>query len=180
MVEKILVPLDGSALAEKVLPFVCTMARNNNAEIILLRITEYPSDLYVGFDSCSFYDPEFLKTVADQKKAIQNDLIEYLERIASDLQKNGLHVNTEVCDGPVVDTILASVDRLSIDLIAITTIGDGGGNPWMMGSVADRVLRESSVQVFLVRPNQGDVTQIGTPKNVLVRPSTIETLNSHF
>jgi nucleotide-binding universal stress UspA family protein len=155
MYKKILVPLDGSALAEKVLPFVCSIARNNNAKIVLLRIAEYPYAMYTGWENYSSLDPEFNKNTSKQKKAICNDLAKYLERIASNLQADGLRVITEVCEGPVVDTILASVDRLCIDIIAMSTVGDGGGNPWMLGSVADRVLRESKVQIFLVRPNQG-------------------------
>jgi nucleotide-binding universal stress UspA family protein len=157
MYEKILVPLDGSKLAEEVLPIVCTMAKSNNTEIILLRIAEYPSDLYVRFDSYSFFDPEFTKKTAERKKAICDELTDYLDRIASNLQQDGLRVITEVCEGPVVDTILASIDHFGIDLIVMSTLGDGGGNPWMMGSVADRVLRKSNVQVILVRPNQGDL-----------------------
>jgi hypothetical protein len=39
----------------------------------------------------------------------------------------------------------------------MSTLGDGGGNSLMLGSVADRVLRESKIQVFLVRPNQADI-----------------------
>ena len=154
MFQRILVPLDGSELAEKVLPHVRTIARSNNAEIVLLRIAEYPYDLYVGCDAYSLFDPEFTKKTAGRKKAIQDDLTEYLEQITSNLQQDGLRVIAEVCDGPVVDTILASIDRLCVDLIVMSSLGDGGGNPCMIGSVADRVLRESKVQVFLVRPDQ--------------------------
>jgi len=157
MCKRILVPLDGSELAEKVLPHVRTMARSNNAEIVLLRIAEYPSDLYGRFDAYSLFDPEFIENTTDRKKAICDDLIDYLDRIASNFQQDGLRVITEVCDGPVVDTILASIDRFGIDLIVMSTLGDGGGNSLMLGSVADRVLRESKMQVFLVRPNQGDI-----------------------
>jgi len=157
MYKRILVPLDGSELAEKVLPHVRTMARSNNAEIVLLRIAEYPSDLYGRFDAYSLFDPEFIENTTDRKKAICDDLIDYLDRIASNFQQDGLRVITEVCDGPVVDTILASIDRFGIDLIVMSTLGDGGGNSLMLGSVADRVLRESKMQVFLVRPNQGAI-----------------------
>ena len=157
MFKRILVPLDGSELAEKVLPHVRTIAMGNNAEIVLLRIAEYPYDLYVGCDAHSLFDPEFNKKTADRKKAIHDDLTEYLEQITSNLQQDGLRVIAEVCEGPVVDTIMSSIDHFCVDLIAMSSLGDGGGNPCMIGSVADRVLRESKVQVFLVRPDQGEI-----------------------
>ena len=164
MYKKILVPLDGSEHAEKVLPLVCTVAESNKAQIVLLRIVEYPYDLYAGCDEYSLFDPEFVKKTNDRKKAICDDLTGYLEQIASSLQQDGFRVIAEVREGPVVDVILGSIERLRIDLIAMSTLGDGGGNPWMMGSVADRVLRESTVQVFLFRPDQGK-TNPGYHKN---------------
>jgi len=157
MYKKILVPLDGSKHAEKVLSLACTMAKSNNAEIVLLRIVEYPYAMYVGCENYSLLDPEFQKKTEGRKKVICDDLTDYLERIALTLQNDGLRVTAEVCEGPVVETILASIDRFGIDLIAMSTLGDGGGNPWMLGSVADRVLRESTIQVTLVRPDQGDI-----------------------
>ena len=157
MYKKILVPLDGSRIAEKVLPFVCTIAGGINAEIVLVRIIEYPSELFVGCGQYSFLDPEIVKKADDRKKAIRDDLTRYLERIASKLQQDGLRVTTEVCEGPVVEAILASIDRLCIDMIAMSTLGDGGGNSWMIGSIANRVLREAKVQVFLVRPDQDNI-----------------------
>ena len=164
MYNKILVPLDGSKHAEKVLPFVCTIAKSINAEIVLLRIVEYPYDLYAGCDEYSLLDPEFTKKKDGQKKAIYDVLTEYLEKIASNLQQDGFRVIAEVCEGPVVDMILSSIDRLCVDLVAMSSQGGGGGNPWMIGSVADRVLRESTVQVFLFRPDQGKINP-GSHKN---------------
>jgi hypothetical protein len=122
-----------------------------------LCVAEYPYDLYVGCDDHFILDPECTQKMGRRKKEIYDDLTNYLMQIASNLQKDGLRVIVEVCEGPVVDTILTSSDRLCIDLIAMSTLGGGGGNPWMIGSVAGRVLRESKVQVFLVRPDQGEI-----------------------
>lgn len=173
MYKKILVPLDGSEHAEKVLPFVCTVAESLDAEIVLLRIVEYPYDLYAGCDEYSLLDPEFAEKTASRKKAIVDELTVYIEQIASNLQQNDLHAIAEVCEGPVVDAILGSVDRLEIDLVAMSTHGCGGGNPWMIGSVADRVLREATVQVFLFRPDQGKLNPgyHKNPSNSLTRTS---------
>ncbi len=159
MYKKILVPLDGSKNAEKVLPFVCTVAESSKAEIILLRIAEYPYDLYATCDEYSLFDPEFNKKTDGQKKAIYNVSIEYINQLASALQEDGFRAIAEVCEGPVVEAILDSIERFDIDLVAMSTQGSGGGNPWMIGSVADRVLRESTVQVFLFRSDQEKIHQ---------------------
>jgi len=157
MYKKILVPLDGSEHAEKVLPFVCTVAESSNAQIVLLRIVEYPYHLYAGCDEYSLLDPEFTKKTDERKKAICDALTVYIDEIASNLQQEGFRVIAEVCEGQVVDAILGSIDRLDIDLVAMSAQGSGGGNPWMIGSVADRVLRESKVQVFLFRPDHENI-----------------------
>jgi nucleotide-binding universal stress UspA family protein len=154
MYKRILVPLDGSKNAEKVLPFVCTVVGTSKTEIVLLCVIEYPYNLYAGCDEYSLLDPEFTEKINSRKNVICNVLTEYIQRIASNLQQEGFHAIAEVYEGPVVDVILGSIDRLDIDLVAMSTQGTGGGNPWMIGSIADRVLRESPVQVFLFRPDQ--------------------------
>jgi peptide deformylase len=80
-----------------------------------------------------------------------------LEGVASKLHQDGFGVTVEVCEGPVVDAILGTAARYEVDLLAMSTQGKGEGNPWMMGSVVDRVLRESPVQVFLFRPERGEI-----------------------
>jgi nucleotide-binding universal stress UspA family protein len=154
MYKRIMVLLDGSEFAEKALPLACGLASCKNAEIVLLHIAEYPFEIYGLSDEYSYRDPNFTKSIQAKKTAICQEAVEYLEYIAINLKNDGLKVITEVCEGPVVETILASIDRLNIDLIALSTYGSGGGNPWMMGSVADRVLREAKVPVTLIRPGQ--------------------------
>jgi nucleotide-binding universal stress UspA family protein len=173
MYKKILVPLDGSEHAEKVLPFVCTVAESSNAQIVLLRIVEYPYYLYAGCDEYSLLDPEFTKKTDERKKAICDALTLYTEQIASNLQQEGFRVIAKVCEGPVVDAILDTIDRLEIDLVAMSAQGGGRGNPWMIGSVAVRVLRESTVQVFLFRPDQGKINPgyHKNPQNSFTRTS---------
>ncbi len=157
MLKRILVPLDGSDISEKVLPLACTIAGSSDAEIILLRVVEYPPELYKGYDDYALRNPEVVKKIELQKKTIRDEMADHLEKISTDIRDDGLRVCYEVCEGPVVDAILASIDRLCIDLIAMTSLGEGGGNSWMIGSIADRLLRESKIQVFLVRPVQEDL-----------------------
>jgi nucleotide-binding universal stress UspA family protein len=157
MYRRILVPLDGSRLSEQVLPFVRSIGASSSADIVLLRVAEYPYGLFAGCEQACWLNPDFVKRTNLQKKVICDGLTNYLEGIAAKLQRDGFRTLVEVCDGPVVHAILATVQRLAIDLIAMSTQGSGAPNPWMMGSVADRVLRESPIQVFLFRPDQGEI-----------------------
>jgi nucleotide-binding universal stress UspA family protein len=152
MYKKILVTLDGSEHSEEVLPLVCKFAEVSKAEIVLLRVAEYPYTLY---SMCYEYppsDPALAKTIQNKKQVICLEIKDYLERIASPLAKAGIKVTVEVCEGPVVETILASIDRLHIDLIAMSMYGQSGGNQWVMGAIADRVLHEAHVPLILIRP----------------------------
>jgi nucleotide-binding universal stress UspA family protein len=152
MYKKILVPLDGSEQSEEVLPLVCKFADVSKAEIVLLRVAEYPYALY---SMCYEYppsDPALAKTIQNKKKIIYLEVIDYMEQVASTLAIAGVKVTVEVCEGPVVEAILASIDRLHIDLIVLSTCGKSGGTQWMIGAVADRVLRDAKVPVVLIRP----------------------------
>jgi nucleotide-binding universal stress UspA family protein len=164
MYKRILVPLDGSEQSEEVLPLVCKFAEVSKAEIVLLRVAEYPYTLY---SMCYEYppsDPALAKTIQNKKKVIYLRVKDYLEQVASTLAIAGVKVTVEVCEGPVVEAILASTDRLHIDLIVLSTCGQSGGTQWVIGSVADRVLRDARIPVVLVRP---------TPSSLIPIPSTM-------
>jgi nucleotide-binding universal stress UspA family protein len=152
MYERILVPLDGSRQSEEVLPLVCALAEACKAEIVLLRVVEYPYTLY---SMCYEYppaDPGLAKTIQDKKKVIFHEVKNYLEQIASTLATAGVKVTLEVWEGPVVEAILTSIERFHIDLIALSTCGQSGGTQWVMGAIANRVLYEAQVPVILIRP----------------------------
>lgn len=149
MVQRILVLLDGSEQSEEVLPLVRALAEVSKAEIVLLRVAEFPYLLYSGCYEYPPSDPELAKTILDTKRAICSEVQAYLERIASTLVKAGVNVIAEVREGPVIEAILASIDHLHIDLIAMSTYGVGGGSQWMIGAIANRVLHESPVPVIL-------------------------------
>jgi nucleotide-binding universal stress UspA family protein len=152
MYKRILVPLDGSERSEVALPLARMLAEMSQAEIVLLRVVEYPYTLY---STCYEYppsDPELAKSILNKKRAIYREAQGYLERIASTPGTTGVKVTPEICEGPVVEAILASADRLHTDLIVLATCGQSGGTQWVMGATADRVLHEAPVPVILIRP----------------------------
>jgi nucleotide-binding universal stress UspA family protein len=157
MYKRILVPLDGSEQSEEVLPWVRMLAEINEAEVVLLRVAEYPYSLY---STCYEYPPsdsDLAKTIQAKKNVIYHEAQDYLKRITSTLAEAGIKVTTEVREGPVVAAILASTARLDIDLIVLATCGQSGGIQWVMGAIANRVLHEAPVPVILIRPTSSSL-----------------------
>ena len=159
MYQRILVPLDGSKQAESVLPLAGKLARIYNAEITLLRVVEYPFEMY---SSCS---PNTFKGLGqtDEKLQIEKDAFcrdaeDYLKRLASMMEMTVSQVFIEVQECPVVDAILSTVDKSKIDLIVMSTVGQDQ-NPWMVGAITNRILREAQIPVILIRKGSyGPVT----------------------
>ncbi len=144
MYKKIMVPLDGSKLAECVLPHVQTLAQGSEVnEIVLVRVVEpfYPRGDFVIEES------QIKKMEAAHKAAAE----EYLKNLASQLKFNGIKVSYEVLFGNVADTLAEFVANKQVDLIVIATHGRSGVSRWVWGSIADRILRSSCVPVLMVR-----------------------------
>lgn len=135
--ERILVPLDGSDCAENVLPKVEKLARDLNASISLLRVVI--AHTFPGIDP----------TEAEVK--VVNEAEQYLQRVEEELKKKGVRVDTHVRYGNDAEEILDHASQKDIDMIAMTTHGRSGVKRFLLGSVAEKVLRHSSKPIFLVR-----------------------------
>jgi nucleotide-binding universal stress UspA family protein len=139
---KILVPLDGSELAECVLPHVKTIAAGcSTGNVVLLRIVE---PLPAGTPPAVDFEVV--------QKACVKEAEKYLARIQAKLSKEGLNAETKVLTGRPAETITDFTRREKVDLIALATHGRSGINRWVFGSVADKLVRSSSVPVLLIRP----------------------------
>jgi len=140
--EKILVPLDGSELAECVLPHVRAIAAaSGTGQVVLLRVVE---PLPAG-------TPPAVDFEVVQKAGVKA-AEGYLARIKAQLSKEGLNVEAKVLTGRPAETIIDFAQGNKVDLIAIATHGRSGIRRWVFGSVADRLVRSSSVPVLLIRP----------------------------
>lgn len=140
---RILAPLDGSALAEQVLPPAISLARAFDAEIILFQVAIIQA-------SGSFTGDWYLPLQGVLETARQ-DAQAYLDRVAERLKGNGFKVSTAMRVGGVADSIVDYAQINRIDLIAICTHGRTGLARWALGSVSDRVLRAGHVPLLLVR-----------------------------
>lgn len=146
MYEKIMVPLDGSELAECVLPHVETIAKGCGVrELILLRVVE-PEKVYIGSDYA--LDP---KNVAARESERIEDARNYLNGIADRLAGMGLKCKADVLVGRVAESLVDYCVKDTIDLIIIATHGHSGITRWVRGSVADKILRSSRIPVMMVR-----------------------------
>jgi nucleotide-binding universal stress UspA family protein len=150
MYQRILVPLDGSKQAESALRLASKLARISNAEITLLRVVEYPMEMYsrCGSNTLAYASP-FDEKLQMEKDAFCKEAEAYLKFLASIVEMTVSKVSIEVQEGPVVDAILNTTKKSEIDLIVMSAVGQGH-NPWMIGAVANRLLRESPVPVVLI------------------------------
>lgn len=180
MYQRILVPLDGSKQAESALQLAGKLARIYGAQITLLRVVEYPFEMYARCASNILHNPsqtdEKLQT---EKDAFCKDAKDYLKRLASIMEMTVSQVSIEVQECPVVDAILSATEKSRIDLIVMSTVGQDD-NPWMMGAITNRILREAPVPVILIRkgsygsvPDRPRQQETSIQKEVWVHPDTL-------
>lgn len=141
MFRKILVPLDGSPLAERALIHVERLAPPGSAELILVSVIETYRYSYAATDM-AFHD-----TVSHVRHFTERYLVEQRRRF----EALGYAVETYMMDGDAAQGILKVADEVGADLIAMTTHGRAGVRRWTLGSVAERVLRSAEQPVWLVR-----------------------------
>ena len=154
MYQKIMVPLDGSELAECVLPHVETIVKGCGVkEVVLVRAVE-SAYLPVGVlsDGGAIYseaDAEQARNRIDEvNKSAAKD---YLEQVVSRVKLDGARIQTQVITGKAAESLAGYGTSNNVDLIVIATHGYSGISRWVWGSVADRILRSACVPVLMVR-----------------------------
>jgi nucleotide-binding universal stress UspA family protein len=141
---RILVPLDGSEMAEQVLPPVAVVAQAVGAEVFLFRVALDQPARMIGTE---WYFLPVEGAFAEEEREAQA----YLDHVAARFQEGGVQVSTATEVGPVAESIIGYAEASHVDLIAMCTHGRTGLARWAFGSVADRVLRAGGVPIFLVR-----------------------------
>jgi nucleotide-binding universal stress UspA family protein len=144
MFARILVPLDGSAFAEQALTVAEEMARQQGAPLHLIRVVD-PNQLdHFGLDKLAG-----TARLDEKVDGAQTAAGEYLQQTAQALEERGLTVTAEVRRGSPARELIAAA--LPGDLIVISTHGRHGATRWVIGSVAETVVRGASVPVLLIR-----------------------------
>ncbi len=137
MFKKILVPLDGSELAAKILPQVADLARCHNAEMVLLNV--YP-------DWGEATSEEVKNVIALEVKKCES----YVNQAAKELAAQGVKATSVCMAGSPAQEIIHYADKNGLDLIAMATHGMGEV-AWVLGSVAEKVVSHATVPVLLFR-----------------------------
>jgi len=144
ILKSVIVPLDGSPLAEKALSHAAVLAKRMNLELLLFRA-------YTLTQIISTYDdyiPDWNKLEAVSK----GEAVRYLDQKARELKENGLtHVSPVVSEGEAAEQIVDLGHRTANSLVVICSHGRSGVGRWVLGSVAERVARHSIGPVLLIR-----------------------------
>lgn len=162
MYRRILVPLDGSALAERALPVAARVARSTGSAVLLVRV--------ITPDFTVFYwpytDPRQVTlpvgaTTADSAAAAERlSAQNYLSQIADSPMLAGLEVERLILPGVAAPTILHTIEEQHADLAVMTSHGRTGLSQWALGSVAQHLARQSTVPVLIIRQPAGTAERL--------------------
>jgi nucleotide-binding universal stress UspA family protein len=143
--KKILVPLDGSETSEAILSEIEKLASAFGSSICLLHVV--PTLIFPGaVESALQYE-----TIAE---ALTNEGEAYLRTVEKRLKDKGLTVESQLVHGNEAHVILEHSDRKDIDLIAMSTHGRSGVSRWLLGSVAEKIIRHATKPIVLLRSTQ--------------------------
>lgn len=144
MINKILVPLDGSEISENAIPKAMKALQGNpEGSIVAIRVMEVPAESPI-------LPPSSLNEAREQEGKI---IKEYLAGIQKKYGEGPVKLETKMVDikDGIAETIMAQASELEVDVIALTTHGRTGLQRLFFGSVAEKVLRLAPCSVLIVR-----------------------------
>jgi nucleotide-binding universal stress UspA family protein len=148
-IETIIVPLDGSLLGEGALPYAQDIAKTTDAVIILVRVVA-PGSFYYG--TAEYYVP----AAGDAFGKVTAGATEYVSSIAKQLTDEGVsEVKGVTLNGPPAAVLVDTAKEYANSMVVMTTHGRSGIGRWVMGSVADHVVRHSGDPVVMIRAANG-------------------------
>jgi nucleotide-binding universal stress UspA family protein len=145
-INAIMCPLDGSPLAETALPYVEALAQKMSLDVMLVRV------LKVGGIYPAYVDGYPYAGVTDLETLIEADATEYLREVAEKLKDRGFNVQSKLLRGAPAQAIVDLAHEEPQDLIVLTTHGRSGLTRWVIGSVAEAVIRTSGDPVLVIPP----------------------------
>jgi nucleotide-binding universal stress UspA family protein len=154
MFDKILVCLDGSELAEQILPYAAELARKLDSRLILLEVTLPPS---AAVESLTGY---YRATPLEKVLREEAEARAYLNRVAQRLRKKGTKVSTVTMPGDPGRTILDVAGEQKAGLIVLGTHGRSGLRRLVFGSVTEFVVQHSELPVLVKKPQSAEKSQV--------------------
>lgn len=144
ILKSVIVPLDGSPLAEKALPHAMALAKAMDLEVLLLRA-------YTLTQIISTYD-DYIPDWNKLEAVSEGEAVSYLDQKVRELKQNGLtHISPLVLEGEAAEQIIDLAKRTTNSLVIICSHGRSGVGRWVLGSVAEKVARHSVGPVLLIR-----------------------------
>lgn len=162
MFQRILVPLDGSSLSEQVVPFAAALAKAAKGSVTLLHVVDVSALQDTGQ---VWVEMPSVKQFVDEELARART---YLETVQGRLQADGVAAEIEVAIGTPTGVIGDAIENTKADLVAMSTHGRSGLARWVIGSVADKVIRESGKPLLLFRPQEGAAAGAATIRNIII------------
>lgn len=148
---RMLVPLDGSGLAERALPAAERVAHATNSGLVLVRVV--PLTAWAFAEGDAIISGEIYQPILESE---EREAIAYLDRVADGLRARGLTVQIQLARGEAAEALLDLESRLHIGIVVMTTHGRTGIPRLALGSVADRLARDGKAPVLIVRPFQDE------------------------
>jgi nucleotide-binding universal stress UspA family protein len=143
----VLVPLDGSGLADRILPHVIALCQKLKLEATLIRAYTLPPDTYMVGDGL------YMDALARQRAAFKQEIDDYLTGKVEELRAGGLsRLSPIATHGDPAEQIIDFARNTQNSLIAMSTHGRSGVGRWLMGSVAEKIVHHSRNPVLLIRP----------------------------
>jgi nucleotide-binding universal stress UspA family protein len=149
MFQRILVPLDGSLLAERALPIAAHIARASGGAIVLLRVVEPP----VAYETYTLVQKSGAEDIAETITDYTDEAADYLHSLVHAEVLQDIPVTTAEVVGSADQAILDYITASRPDLIVICSHGYSGFKRWALGSVAEKVIHHAEIPVLLVRLN---------------------------
>ena len=145
IINSIVVPLDGSSLAERILPTVSNWAQALDIEVTLIRAFEFPASAYYSSE-------DHLPDYAEFREKARKEAADYLKEKEDFLVREGVRtVATVTIEGPAADEIISYARTAPRAVIAMSTHGRSGVPRWILGSVTEKVVRHGDDPVLVVR-----------------------------
>ncbi len=144
MFKRILVPLDGSKRAERALHVATRIARAFGGSVMLVQVVNAPIEFWPDLVA----EPDLVQSVIDTG---QTSAQKYLTGIAASPELEGIKIETIILFGPTAPTILSVAHSYHADLIVLCSHGYTGMTRWVLGSVAEKVVRYASIPVLVLR-----------------------------
>lgn len=150
MLNHVLIPLDGSQLAEKAIDIAKTVLKQQGKITLVTVVQQISTPIFSDPTSDGLSE---IAAEANYLEGVDSEIRAYIDRVAKNLQLNGYEVEIEVAGGDPADVILAFAEKSHVDMVVMSTHGRSGLDRLLFGSVTNKVVNNSHCPVIVV-PNR--------------------------